>query len=73
MRLALVVERFEAAGGGVESAVWQTATALVTGIGFLMIGLYVALQRERRLTMLFFYLCSGFSMMLLPIAPAEHR
>ncbi len=42
---------------------------LVTGIGFLLIGLYAALHIEGRLTLLFFAFCSAFSLVLLPIAP----
>jgi len=48
---------------------WRAAASFVAGIGFLLIGLYTAWQPARRLTFLFFLLCSGFSVILLPIAP----
>lgn len=50
---------------------WQETSALVTGIGFLVIGLYVTLQIGTGLATLFFALCTGFSLILLPIAPPE--
>jgi sigma-B regulation protein RsbU (phosphoserine phosphatase) len=47
----------------------RSAALLVTGLGFLVIGLYVALHMEGRLTLLFLALSSSFSLVLLPIAP----
>ncbi len=49
----------------------KDATSFVTGLGFLLIGMYTALHPARRLTFLFFFLCSGFSIALLPIGPPE--
>lgn len=50
---------------------WQEAASLVTGVGFIIIGLYVALQMGTPIATLFFTLSVGFSLILLPIAPPE--
>jgi len=47
------------------------AASFITGFGFLAIGLFAALQIQGRLTVLFFAVCASFSLVLLPIAPAE--
>jgi sigma-B regulation protein RsbU (phosphoserine phosphatase) len=49
----------------------HAAAAMLTGVGFVVIGVYTALRLEGMLTTLFFLLCAGFSLMLLPISPPE--
>lgn len=64
------VKTVEVPGGTPPGRERRSAAALlVTGLGFLLIGLYAALHLEGRLTLLYFALSSSFSLVLLPIAP----